>query len=709
VTRAHKSLAVLAFTGLLAATACSSSSDGAKQPAAESTTSRAAAGEPVDDGARTRVTSEDRSLVLESTSTRARMVSGGDVLVSLSGDRARDAVVTVNGERVDEPISADGRTRRALISGLVDGENTIAARTGGQSATLKVVNHSKNGPLFSGPHLQPWVCTTAAAGLGPPTDDDCDAPTRTTWSYRTTAGNLAPLLDPAARPADLATTEVAGAQVPFIVRTEQGVIDRGIYTIWTLDPAPAPSAQWDRSGWNERLVFRFGGGCGTQYSQGSSFTGSADADLLGRGYAVATNTLDTFQTACNPVLSAEAALMTREHFIEAYGVPRFTIGDGGSGGAIQQLAVAYNYPGILDAISAAVPFPDALSIAGGVTDCGLLVHYYASEPGASLTDAQRQAVNGHASTGTCIMWDRLFVAGVNPTDGCDAIGPAVYDPVQNPTGTRCTLQDINRNVLGSDPATGFARRPLDNVGIQYGLDALNNGVITVDQFLDLNERIGGYDIDGNFVAERERTDEDTAAVAYRVGAVVEAGPLLDIPIILRNLYTDAVGDIHTRFHSFSIRERLQRGRTDDPNLLLWTAPAGNLVQSLVGNVVGANEPIVLLDGWLTSGEKPDDATNRCVLPDGSEVRGGWEIYDRPGKCTEAYPIHGDPRIAAGAPQRGDIVKCAITPVDPSRYAVALTDAQETRLRRIFADGVCDWEREGVGVEPSDGTWQDYSR
>ncbi len=107
-------------------------------------------------------------------------------------------------------------------------------------------------------------------------------------------------------------------------------------------------------------MYRFGGGCGTQYSQGSSFTGGADTDLLGRGYAVATNTLDTFQTACNPVLSAEAALMTREHFVETYGVPEFTIGDGGSGGAIQQLAIGHNYPGLLDALVAerAVPRRD---------------------------------------------------------------------------------------------------------------------------------------------------------------------------------------------------------------------------------------------------------------------------------------------------------------------------------------------------------------
>jgi hypothetical protein len=56
------------------------------------------------------------------------------------------------------------------------------------------------------------------------------------------------------------------------------------------------------------------------------------------------------------------------------------------------------------------------------------------------------------------------------------------------------------NVYGKDPATGFARRPFDNVGVQYGLDAFNAGIITFAQFSDLNSRIGGFDIDGNIVS-----------------------------------------------------------------------------------------------------------------------------------------------------------------------------------------------------------------
>jgi hypothetical protein len=42
---------------------------------------------------------------------------------------------------------------------------------------------------------------------------------------------------------------------------------------------------------------------------------------------------------------------------------------------------------------------------------------------------------------------------------------------------------------------GFAGVPLDNVGVQDGLIALNSLQITPDQFGDLSARIGGRDID----------------------------------------------------------------------------------------------------------------------------------------------------------------------------------------------------------------------
>ncbi|MCU1427847.1 MAG: hypothetical protein JWL83_1847 [Actinomycetia bacterium] len=728
--RARAVLVFICVLGIFATAACSSSSSaGAKAgPAIGGPSATTSATKAIDDGARTRITSSDRRLTLETSSARAAFVSGGDVLVTVSGPASTTAVrVTRNGDDVSSAFAAAGTRTRGVVTGLRNGANTITAQSGTSRAQLTVTNHPIDGPMVSGPHITPWVCTTQQLGLGAPTNANCDAPTKTTWSYRANDGSVKPLPDPTARPADLGRVTVNGVSVPFIIRAEQGVIDRGVYWIWVLDPNAGAAAAWRPTGWNERLVYRFGGGCGTQYSQGNTLAVGLDADLLARGYALATNTLDTFQTACNDVLSAEAAMMTREHFVEAYGVPRFTIGDGGSGGAIQQLLMAYNYPGVLDALSPEVPFPDAVSIAAGVTDCGLLVHYYKNTSfGASLNDAQRRAINGHASSTTCEMWDRLFVGGVNPTDGCDASIPAaqIYNAQTNRKGVRCTLQDESIGVLGRDPKTGFARRPLDNTGVQYGLRALNDGTITADQFLDVNQYIGGYDIDGNVVPQREQMDRQTAALVYRSGRVDQGGPLADVPIILRNVDTDALGDIHTRVHPFAIRDRLQVGGKDDPNLLLWTTPAsgGDLVSVLLGNIGAANAPIVLLDQWLSNlaktnpkdsmparlaAAKPGAATNQCVLPDGKVLTGGWELYDAPGPCRDAYPVHADPRLAAGEARRGDIVKCALKAIDDHDYKVKFSAAQRARRTTIFPNGVCDWAKPGVGQQPAGGVWQTF--
>lgn len=704
---------------VIVAAACSGGSSGTatgEGADAGAAAEAAARTEARDDGATTNVASESGRLRVETTSTRAAFVSGGDVLLTVSGDAA-DALdtpatisVTVDGD--DRPV-AFTRTDdgwRGVLDGLAPGERRVDVTAGDETAALTVTNHPKNGPVFSGPHIEPWVCTTEAHGLGPPTDDDCDAPTQVTWSYVTSGGEVRELDDPSTLPGDVATTTVNGTDVPFVIRTEVGVIDRGVYRIWVLDPEPsAPpagsdpaDAPWAARGWNGRLVYRFGGGCGTQYSQGANLGVDLDVGLLGRGYALVTNTLNTLQTACNTTLSAEAALMTREHFVERYGVPELTIGDGGSGGAIQQLAIAHNYPGILDALSPSVPFPDVLTTAGGVTDCGLLLHYYRSERGAALTDAQKAAINGHATTGTCESWERLFLNGIDPTTGCtSALADQVYDPETNPDGVRCTVVDMNVNVLGRDTDTGFARRPLDNVGMEYGLQALRDGVISVDEFLDLNQFVGGYDVDGNVVAERTAIDEDLAAHVYRIGAVIGPGPLDDVPILLRNVYTDPFGDIHTRYHLFSIRERLRVDGADPENLLLWTFPAGSgdLGAVLLGAIGDANDPIALLDEWLTTGERPAGAQQRCALPDGEIVTGGWEIYDEPGPCADAYPVFGDPRTAAGQPIVQDVIKCPLVPVDPDAYGVAFTDAQAQRLARVFPDGVCDWSQRGVGQQP----------
>ena len=50
--------------------------------------------------------------------------------------------------------------------------------------------------------------------------------------------------------------------------------------------------------------------------------------------------------------------MVKEHFVETYGEPRFTIGRGCSGGTYQGHQIADNYPGLLDGVVSGCSFPD---------------------------------------------------------------------------------------------------------------------------------------------------------------------------------------------------------------------------------------------------------------------------------------------------------------------------------------------------------------
>ncbi|MGI9602449.1 MAG: DUF6351 family protein, partial [Acidimicrobiales bacterium] len=465
-----------------------------------------------------------------------------------------------------------------------------------------------------------------------------------------------------------------------------------------------------------------------------------------------TATFNTFQVACNDVLSAETASMVKEHFVETYGVPEFTIGQGGSGGAIQQYLIAQNYPGILDAINPTVPFPDALSISGGVLDCGLLQNLYRSPVAADWTDEVRTAINGHLTAATCDSWELTFVPINRATDGC-GLGllraaqsafstlpdefpqfdqSLMYDPVDNPDGLRCTAWDTNRNILGDVEPGEAAPSVFDNEGVQYGLAGLNDGVVTVEQFLTVNEAVGGYDPDGGFVSERNSVDPAIVQRAYETGRVVDgSGDLLTIPVISVDFWSDEGGDIHDRVRAFSMRDRLDAAHGGPaPGHMIWTRGqpgGGSLLDSLQGQ--GPSEGrsgLAVLDEWLTamtaddSGDdratvlernRPDDAIDNCHDADGTIVS-GLDLYDNPGPCTDRFPISGTPRTVAGVERVENVIKCQLQSIDDAvaggLYAVDFDDTQRARLDVVFPDGVCDYAATGVGQVAPTGTWQSFN-
>ena len=702
-------------------------------------------------------------LRIETVPTRRHLISGGDALVRIEpifGGSLPDVSVSVNGVDMTErfrPAPADwlGRESDALlglVDGLAVGDNTVVvAHAGTPVSSMTVTNYPVTGPIFSGEHLEPYVCLEDldldregqprrfAIGngdflIGSALDDDCSLDTRVDYLYRTGGegeGAFRGRVDLAQLPADVAqTTTTSGATVPYVVRLETGTINRAIYQMAILiDPDQPDPTPWDRpSGWNGRLVYTYGGGCEAGFFQGTSAGGVLRDALLSKGYAVASSTLNVNrQGGCNDVLSAETTMMVKEHFSETFGPPIHTIGNGGSGGAMQQLLIAGAYPGILDGIMLTATFPDAVSYFIDTSECRLPLRRFLNE--ADLDDETKRVVGGWATWETC---DRSL--GNRPNrigpDDCPAEIPVEerYHPVNNPTGLRCSIYDGMRNVFGTRmydeiepaPRSAFGRSPHDNVGVQYGLTALNEGLISKELFLDLNEQVGGWDIDFGWRPERAEADPVAVRVAYETGRITSGGGgLATTPIIDERNYRDLAGDFHASYYSFVTRERLIRdnGHADNYVLQRRTAPLSR-----------AEENLALMDEWLTnvtldsSGDdlavkvvnaKVEALVEACWNADGNQIVEA-QIFDTDrlfdnteGRCNTLYPIHTGPRMVAGGPLTNDVLKCQLKLIDRADYTVEFSHAEWARLERIFEDGVCDWSKPGVGQVPNTETWLSF--
>src|SRR5262249_2796520 len=126
------------------------------------------------------------------------------------------------------------------------------------------------------------------------------------------------------------------------------------------------------------------------------------------------------------------------------------------------------------------------------------------------------------SAGEATMWNGIYalysLLGLNrpqpaqtgstppPLTECRRAWFGLTPLVLNPTFTN--VQDLDKLAQGTagvewthwadlvniygQAATGFARSPWDNVGVQYGLQAMRDGVITTAEFLDLNARVGSW-------------------------------------------------------------------------------------------------------------------------------------------------------------------------------------------------------------------------
>ncbi len=673
---------------------------------------------------RQRSAQQSRALSIEVLSSRPDAVTGGDARIRVrlpTGVDAAEVTFTVDNHDARAELRESAGALEGVVSGLAARTNTVAAAApGAEDAALTLTNHPGTGPLLAGAHEEPFICQTArftlvtGQKLGQPLDADCSVKPRTDYVYRSTTTNtFRPLPadgvdNPAQRPRDLAVIANAdGTGTPFIVRVETRTINRGIAEVAMLvDPADP-----ERDPWNHKLLYTFGGGCsGGWYVQGTVTGGVLSPRLLAKGYAIASNTLNVFGQNCNDLLASETFAMTREQFIEDHGAPAYTMGIGCSGGSYQAHQIADNYPGLLDGIVVGCSFSDVgFDTAQLLFDARLLSAYRRNFPGR-LSPEQMRLVTGFGSEAALVAMSKA-ANRMDPEGDFNRAVPVKerYHPTTNPRGARATLWDHTANVYGQFGKTGFARRPIDNVGVQYGLKPLQDGAISVDQFLDLNRAVGGLDIDLTPTSGRTAADRTAVAAAYATGRVLNGGGGLDdIPIIDFRSYTEGPSstDLHMRYHTFVTQARLVAANGDADNEVLLTVP-GKIGFDLEAGVLPS--AIDGMDQWISNikaigraghrsvvTSKPVDLVDACWTADGTKVA-EKQTYAGPGECNSLYPSFSSPRLVAGEPLTADVVQCMLRPVDPTEYRRSLSAAQRKLLKTVFPAGVCDWSVPGRGA------------
>lgn len=664
-------------------------------------------------------------------SNRADLVSGGDALVEvvLPPDGTASGVrVDVDGRDVTRSfeLRPDGRYM-GLVTGLSDGPNELTARfAGGGGQRMTITNHPRGGPVFAGPQVQPWLCTTEDEGLGPAQDAQCNVPPRIAYVYQPQGNDPGDYedYDPKNPARDVATTTTdEGHVVPYIVRTETGALNRGIYNLAVLADPSQPWHPWaPQQGWNGKLFIPFGGGCGTVHAQRPpSMFANEQAVLLhefiSRGWMGLASGLNTLGYNCNEVVSAEAVMMHKEHIEEQYGPIRHTIGRGGSGGSIQQNNIAAAYPGLLDGVTTDSTFPDAWTPFSDSVDCYLLNHYFVIVAPRLWRDRKQQAaVMGKSGIATCWQWTVLFgdmgdpqargglrIGFLAARQGCKLPADRRYHPTRNPTGARCSVADYQQAIWGRRGPRDVALLPFDNEGVQYGLIALRKGIISAEQFVDLNRRIGGLDEDWEFVPRRMTMDVETANIMFRASRLSDPVQMAKTPLLdVRNNADSA--DLHQPYMSWVLRARLDAANGGHGNQVIWDHP-GNEYR---------DDAVFAMDHWLMAIEadtsdlpreqkvlrnRPAGLADTCWIE-------GTPVTDE-ARCSKAHTHRsGDARIAAGGPLSSDIRKCQLKPLDRADYRVEFTDAQWSTLQATFPNGVCDWSRPSVGAQPSE-PWLTY--
>ena len=654
---------------------------------------------------------------------------------------------------------------------------------------VKLDQHGPVHSLYSGNTQYPFYCMTVDSDLGQPLVDnqtghgvpvyddmstqaniigyskDCNLVARLQYYSLQPSGEITKLTA-----VDLKHMASSKSRSAMLLRVEQGTINRFIYTVVMPISIDEVGQRLRKSRWNKRLIYQFNGGSGIGYRQGRQKAARVidrQKEQLLAGYAVISSSGNKTSYTYNMLLAEDTARRVKNHFVSLYGQPLYTVGIGGSGGGLAQYLIAQNSQGILDGLIPLYSYPDMISQTTYALDCDLLNNYFtfrARRKSHWLDWQKRQtiegmnALNNFPQRAGYLQPVNQIMAGFVPSlpsgnseciNGYFGLSSFINNPRQGflrnffhsdvVKQVKWSFWQDLAGVLGADEQ-GFGLSTWDNVGVQYGLLALLQASITVDDFIDLNSKIGSWKPQNKMTAENiwlpfgrkipfwfslwgnqnitpitqgvaQRHEGSIKAMqsAYRVGQVFIGKT--NLPIIDVRHYLEEDLDMHHVSASFYSRLRIKAQNGHSDNHVIWIADKNFNPVALAFKQMdewllklSSNSELTVLDA------KPNGLSDQCFSATGTVLAKGESTWDgtwnnKPeGACQKKFPMYSTSRIQAGGTWSGDLFKCQLMSVKQAIIkgiygAVDMRPFQQ-RLEQIFPQGVCDYNQADQG-RPSD--------
>jgi hypothetical protein len=636
--------------------------------------------------------------------------------------------------------------------------------------------------LYSGPNQYPFFCMSIDSGLGLPEVDNHEGMGVTVYDnngillgYSKDCGVKTRLeyytIDESLSARKLPENQDLTAFTGPLFRVERGTINRFIYTIVVPITPEETHHRTKTSLWNKRLIYQFNGGSGIGYRQGRQTAWKVmkrQAQQLLDGYAVISSSGNKTSYTYNMLLAEDTARRVKKQFTSLYGEPLYTVGIGGSGGGLAQYLIAQNSTGILDGLLPLYSYPDMITQTTYALDCDLLNNYFTFRANDKKVwrnwDRRRliegmNAINGFPQKAGFLQPINQLMAGFVPTfpegsseciNGYFGLSAFINNPRQGflrsffaeavVEKTQWSYWQDMQHILGKDVA-GFGLSTWDNVGVQYGLNALKNNQISFAEFIDINHNIGSWksqkdmkkeqivtpfgtniplwlSLWGNenittpsqAPAKRHKGSIAAMQAAYRSGQVFIGK--VTLPIIDARHYLENELDMHHMSASFYSRLRIAKSQGHTQNHVIWVAHKDH---------DPTQAAFAMMDKWLLAlsdgspedvlKAKPNELQDTCFDENGNIFAAGQDVFNgkwnnqQEGACQSRFPMFSTSRIESGAPWAGDIFKCDLMSIESAINSgiygtTSINEYMITQLKSTFPDGVCNYN------EPDRGRPQD---